>query len=103
MHHLGVASASHGAETPRTPAFLSAFSRIVPAISSQPHLNALSNRFLSRLLPRLLPRFLPQSSGELDVETRAKLMAIVHKNAPSAIVASVLLPALAHPEQHCRQ
>ncbi|MBF6992086.1 hybrid sensor histidine kinase/response regulator [Cupriavidus sp. IK-TO18] len=57
-------------------------------------MNALPNRFLSRLLPRLRPHILPQSSGELDVETRAKLMAIVHKNAPTAIVASVLLPAL---------
>ncbi|WP_427311105.1 hybrid sensor histidine kinase/response regulator [Cupriavidus sp. H39] len=53
-------------------------------------MKALTYRFFSRLLPRGLP----QSSAELDVETRAKLMAIVHKNAPTAIVSSVLLPAL---------
>ncbi|RDK12257.1 hybrid sensor histidine kinase/response regulator [Cupriavidus lacunae] len=53
-------------------------------------MKALPTRFFSRLLPRVLP----QATAQLDVETRAKLMAIVHKNAPTAIVASVLLPAL---------
>ncbi len=62
----------------------------ISAHSSRPHLKALPNRFFSRLLPRVLP----QATAQLDVETRAKLMAIVHKNSPTAIVASVLLPAL---------
>ncbi|QYY30964.1 hybrid sensor histidine kinase/response regulator [Cupriavidus pinatubonensis] len=57
-----------------------------PALPSHIHLNALLNR--------LLPRILPPPGAQLDIETRAKLMAIVHKASPSAAVAAVLLPAL---------
>ncbi|KWR90978.1 hybrid sensor histidine kinase/response regulator [Cupriavidus sp. IDO] len=53
-------------------------------------MNALPNRYLSRFLSRLLP----PPSAELDTETRAKLLAIVHKASPSGIIAPILLPLL---------
>ena len=42
----------------------------------------------------LLNRFLPPPNPPLDVETRAKLLATVHRVTPTGIVASVLLPLL---------
>lgn len=42
----------------------------------------------------LLNRFLPPPGPPLDVETRAKLLATVHRVTPTGIVASVLLPLL---------
>ncbi|MBB1635970.1 hybrid sensor histidine kinase/response regulator [Cupriavidus sp. UME77] len=42
----------------------------------------------------LLNRILPPPGPPLDTETRAKLLATIHRVSPTAIVASVVLPAL---------
>ncbi|CAG9177278.1 hybrid sensor histidine kinase/response regulator [Cupriavidus respiraculi] len=52
------------------------------------------NALLSRILPRSWPRLLPPPARPLDADTQAKLLATVHRVAPSGIVASLLLPAL---------
>jgi len=45
-------------------------------------------------LNALLSRFLPPPGPPLDIETRAKLLATVHRVTPTGIVASTLLPLL---------
>ncbi|MFJ1252413.1 hybrid sensor histidine kinase/response regulator [Cupriavidus sp. CuC1] len=45
-------------------------------------------------LNALLNRILPPPGPPLDTETRAKLLATIHRVSPTAIVASVVLPAL---------
>lgn len=56
--------------------------RNVVALHARPHLNALLNKIL------------PPPGPQLDTETRAKLLATVHRVSPTAIISSVALPAL---------
>jgi hypothetical protein len=56
--------------------------RNVVALHARPHLNALLNKIL------------PPPGPQLDTETRAKLLATVHRVSPTAIASSVLLPGL---------